>query len=62
MSSCIKDSYDYEVVQKLGKWGIVKMKTEFFLKKSIKSLEKCEKCAKVKGELVNSESRGKIKK
>ena len=62
MSNCIKDLYDYNLVKKCSKCGLVKMKTDFYLRNNNQKYRKeCAQCTKVKQKEFNSETEKKLK-
>ena len=64
MSICIKDSYDYELVKKCCRCGIVKLKSNFQKRsKSSDGLQsQCQSCVYQKQRIYDSENRERIVK
>ena len=62
MSNCIKDLYDYDLIKKCSKGGIVKLKSNFH--KKIKSSDgffsQCKSCVIQKQRIYDCENREKI--
>ena len=62
MSDCIKDLYDYDLVRKCSKYGIIKMKSNFHKrsKSSDGFQSQCKNCIIRKQRIYDSENRERI--
>ena len=62
MSNCVEDLYDYEVVKKCSKCGIVSFKSNFHKDRETKEalFSQCQSCVAQKQKIYDSENREKI--
>ena len=61
MDTCFKELYDYALVEKCNKCGIVKLKTVVFRNINQKFRKDCVQSTNIKQNLYNSKNREKIK-
>ena len=62
MTSCIKDLYDYDLVKKCSKCGIITLKSNFRKNKLTKDglFSQCKSCVIQKQKIYDSENREKV--